>query len=114
MSKENNENVTFEDVGGELKISVRGKVYENFRRIAEAMNSVSWTDSDNTASTICDIWICDFLRRVAYAPDESRTCDVTDLTTDLQDSLDTGYPDGSSADKARRRELREAFDAIAW
>lgn len=115
MNKANNEAdaVTFEDHGDKLTITVTGEVYANLRRVADAMNKVSWTDDDNTPDSVCEFWIGGLLRRVGDSPDVG-SCNVTDLTTDIQDGIDTGAVDGSETDKARRRELEAAFDAIDW
>lgn len=106
--------VAFEDGGDKITITITGAAYANFCRIADTLNRVPWTDDDNTPATVCDFWIGGLLRRVGYSPVDDETTNVTELTNDLIDGIDTGVEYETEADKARRCELKAALDSIAW
>lgn len=106
--------VEFADDGNAVTIRVTGKAYENLAKVAAAMNSVGWCDDDNTPATICDFWVGSFLWRTQYAPDSVDGCDITDVMNDIQNGIDTGHPDGTPEDAARKRELAAAFDAVKF
>ena len=106
--------VEFADDGNAVTIRVTGKAYANLAKVAAAMNTVDWCDDDNTPATICDLWIGSFLWRTQYAPGKNAGCDITDVMIDIQDCIDTGHPDGTPEDAARKRELSAAFDAVKF
>lgn len=106
--------VVFEQDGEKITITITGRVYANMKRVADALNGVSWTDSDNTPASVCEFWIGSLLWRVGFMPEENETNNVTELTSDIQDGIDTGADFGSKTDEVRRRELKAAFDAIDW
>lgn len=106
--------VEFADDGNAVTIRVTGKAYANLAKVAAAMNTVDWCGDDNTPATICDLWIGSFLWRTQYAPGKNAGCDITDVMIDIQDCIDTGHPDGTPEDAARKRELSAAFDAVKF
>ena len=106
--------VEFADDGNAVTIRVTGKAYRNLAKVAAAMNTVDWCDDDNTPATVCDFWIGSFLWRTQYAPGEGGAENIDDLMNDIQDSIDTGHPDGTPEDAARKRELSAAFDAVKF
>lgn len=106
--------VEFADDGNTVTIRVTGKAYANLAKVAAAMNTVDWCDNDNTPATICDLWIGRFLWWTQYAPGKNAGCDITDVMIDIQDCIDTGHPDGTPEDAARKRELSAAFDAVKF
>ena len=106
--------VEFTDDGQAVTIRVTGKAYVNLAKVAAAMNTVDWCDDDNTPATVCDFWIGSFLWRTQYAPGEGVGEDIADLMNDIQDGIDTDYPDGTPEDAARKRELSAAFDAVKF
>lgn len=106
--------VEFADDGNAVTIRVTGKAYENLAKVAAAMNTVDWCDDDNTPATVCDFWIGSFLWRTQYAPGEGGAENIADLMNDIQYSIDTGHPDGTPEDAARKRELSAAFDAVKF
>lgn len=106
--------VEFADDGNAVTIRVTGKAYENLTKLAAAQNSVSWCGNDNTAATTLDFWVGSFLWRTQYAPGSVDGCDITDVMNDIQDGIDTGHPDGTPEDAARKRELSAAFDAVKF
>lgn len=106
--------VEFDDDGNAVTIRVTGKAYANLAKVAAAMNAVGWCDDDNTPATICDLWIGSFLWRTQYTPGRNPGCDITDVMNDIQDCIDTGHPDGTPEDAARKRELSAAFDAVKF
>ena len=114
FSATQSEAVTFADEGNAVTIRVTGKAYANLAKVAAAMNSVAWCDDDNTPATVCDFWIGSLLRRTQYAPGEGGAEDITDLTNDIKDGIDTGHPYESPEDMARKRELSAAIDAVKF
>ena len=106
--------VAFADDGNAVTIRVTGKAYENLTKLAAAQNSVGWCGNDNTAATTLDFWVGSFLWRTQYAPGSVDGCDITDVMNDIQDGIDTGHPDGTPEDAARKRELSAAFDAVKF
>ena len=106
--------VEFADDGNAVTIRVTGKAYENLAKVAAAQNSVGWCGNDNTAATTLDFWVGSFLWRTQYAPGSVDGCDITDVMNDIQDGIDTGHPDGTPEDAARKRELSAAFDAVKF
>ena len=106
--------VEFDDDGNAVTIRVTGKAYENLTKLAAAQNSVGWCGNDNTAATTLDFWVGSFLWRTQYAPGSVDGCDITDVMNDIQDGIDTGHPDGTPEDAARKRELSAAFDAVKF
>lgn len=106
--------VEFADEGNAVTIRVTGKAYANLAKVAAAQNSVGWCGNDNTAATTLDFWVGSFLWRTQYAPGSVDGCDITDVMNDIQDGIDTGHPDGTPEDAARKRELSAAFDAVKF
>lgn len=114
FSANETEPVTFADDGHAVTIRVTGKAYANLAKVAAAMNTVDWCDDDNTPATVCDFWIGSFLWRTQYAPGEGACGGINDLTNDITEGIDTGHPDGTPEDAARKRELSAAFDAVKF
>lgn len=100
---------TYHDNGEAVTITISGNAYANLRKIADAMNAASWTDNDHTPSWAVRYWIGDLIDSLGEA---RKTCDyanVTELVEDIVNNIDTKAE--GDEDRARRDELRAAFDA---
>ena len=85
-----------------ITLVIDGEWYENLKRVADAMNTVSWCYTDNTPETV-------FKEFVEYAL-EYVLGSVRELCSQVSDAIDTGY-EGKDETKhnARLSELRAAF-----
>lgn len=103
--------VTYADNGNAVTVTISGAAYANLRRVADAMNGVSWTENDHDPAWAVSYYVGPFLDRLADTPETCASENVTDLTSDIMLNLDTGHREGTPEDKARRDELRTAFEA---
>ena len=106
------EPITYAENDEAITITIQGKAYENLRRIADAMNAASWTDNDHTPAWAVQYWIGSFLDRLAETPETCRSENITELTANIADNIDTSFEEGTPEDKTRRDELRAAFEAV--
>lgn len=108
-----NDAIAFADNGTNATIVIQGAAYENLRKIAAAMNGVGWLDNDNTPVSVLDFFIAgDWLRRLETPTlkIEGITCGgVGEVCCDIAQCIDTGHPDGSPEDEARKSERLAAF-----
>ena len=105
------EPVIYTETAESVTITIRAKAFDNLKKIADAMNGASWTENDHTPAWAVRYWIGSFLDRLAYTPETCGSENVTELTYDIINNIDTGLTDGTPEDKARRDELRAAFEA---
>ncbi len=92
---------------GEKKITltIEGKQYENLKRIADAMNTVSWCDTDNTPETV---WKGFVEWGLTYTLDSIR-----ELCEQVEGGIDTGFERSDETKHlARIAELRAAFKPL--
>ena len=97
---------TIKTNGHSLVVTIDGDEYANLARAADALNSASWTDDDNTPETVFREFVWSWARQNLTEPRE--------LANDILDGIATGDP-GSAYDaedpehKRRLAELEERF-----
>ena len=85
-----------------ITLVIDGEWYQNLKRVADTMNTVSWCDGDNTPETVFD----EFVKwEIDYTLGS-----VRELCSQVAEAIDTGY-EGKDDTKhyARLAELRAAF-----
>lgn len=90
-----------------IKYIIAGERYERLAKVAEAMNSCSWCDSDNTAESVFRNFVVTWV--------ENMLDDTTTLCDSILDGIATDGEYGRAPqplEVERIAELRRAFDAI--
>ena len=87
-----------------ITLVIDGEWYQNLKRVADAMNTVSWCENDNTPESV----FCEFVK-----------WDFGELLGSLRNigecvaaNIDTGFEDGTAEHGARIAELRAAFGRV--
>lgn len=95
---------------GTLTITLTGRVAENLRRAADAMNSVSWTGGGITAAFVLAEFVCrDALDGWGDRPPHCELGCLHDATGGIVAAVDTGADGDAELDAERKRELGDAF-----
>lgn len=109
----NQEPITYADNGKAVTIRISGTAYKNLSAMAEAMNGVSWCDTDNTPCTLLENFVVGHWLTQLTLPTQMFGRVVCggcgELAVDICDSIDTGYADEDEEHKRRTDELRSAL-----
>ena len=113
MSKSKSD-ITYTSTAEAVSITIKGNALVNLRKIAEVINNTSWGDRDNTDISILESFVVgDFLYWLSRNIDHSakyQVGNVGEITAMIADGIDTGHELDTPQDKARRDELRTAFE----
>ena len=111
MSKSKSD-ITYTSTAEAVSITIKGNALVNLRKIAEVINS--WGDRDNTDISILESFVVgDFLYWLSRNIDHSakyQVGNVGEITVMIVDGIDTGHELDTPQDKARKDELRTAFE----
>ena len=129
---------SFEVIGrgeGFIDYRLSGAAYRNLARIAEAMNSVSWCGTDNTAETVAEAFLfwrmvddigepdgaMEFALEQVAAGIDTEAKDVDEYLRQLEERSRGNVkgeivpdPEEETEDKRRRDELDAAFRAVTF
>ena len=107
------ESVGYSETDDAITITIKGQALANLRKIAAAINSVSWCDYDNTALTVLRGFVVgDILHDLGH---RTRRClgicmgGVGEIADLIVSGIDTGFKDGTPEDRERKAALEQAF-----
>ncbi len=105
--------VAYAETADAITITIGGRQLANLRRIAAAMNSVGWCDSDNTALTVLAGFVVGGDLYFLGQPTKKYHSIVLDgvgtIADNIISAIDTGYDDGTPEDRERKAALSAAF-----
>ena len=108
--------VTYDEAENEITVHIRGTIRENLKKIADAMNGVSWCDNDNTATGVLDNFIIGYWLRQLETPTgmvgNIPARGIGEATENIANGIYTGFEDGTPEDEMRKDELRTAFELV--